>query len=86
MKYTDENGIVKPLARGEIIVSVNGGKLRACGNACPYNEKGFLTDTTDTYFGEALAIIEPLGEVLVTAKSPFGNQQLEIVWDDKNEA
>ena len=86
LKYTDENGIVKPLATGEITVSVKGGKLRALGNACPYNNRGYLTDTTDTYFGEALAIIEPLGDVIVTARSPFGSKQIEIVWEDKNEA
>lgn len=57
LAYTDKNGVGKPLARGELTVEVEGGTLLALGNACPYNERGYLTDKTDTYYGQALAII-----------------------------
>ena len=31
--------------------------LLGLGNACAYSERGYLSDTTDTYFGEALAVV-----------------------------
>ncbi|CUQ52463.1 MULTISPECIES: glycoside hydrolase family 2 TIM barrel-domain containing protein [Hungatella] len=57
LKYTDLNGITKPLERHRLHVTVTGGQLAALGSACPYNSDGWLSDTTDTYFGEALAIV-----------------------------
>jgi len=80
LRYTDHQGTVKPLARGDIRVSVQGGKLLALGNACSYNERGYLTDTTDTYYGEALAIIQPegLGVIAVQGKSNYGTASVEI--------
>lgn len=74
MRYADETGILKPLCRGDIKVKVKGGTLLGLGNACPYNERGYLSDVTDTYYGEAMAVIRPEGkEVCVEAESPFGN-------------
>ena len=58
LRYTDKNGTVKPGERGTLNVTVEGGKLLALGSACSYNERGYLTDVTDTYYGEALAIVE----------------------------
>ena len=58
LKYTDAAGTVKPLERGTIKVTVEGGELLAVGCACPYNERGFMTDETDTYYGEAMAVIK----------------------------
>ena len=78
LRYTDDQGMVKPALRGEIHVSVIGGQLLALGNACSYNERGYLTDTTDTYYGEALAIIRPEGDVTLTAQSPFGKAGLTV--------
>lgn len=73
LKYTDKNGIVKSLERGNISLSVEGGELLGLGNACPYNEIGYLSDTTDTYFGEALAVIKPADSaVKIKAVSKFG--------------
>ncbi|MFT4145640.1 MAG: glycoside hydrolase family 2 TIM barrel-domain containing protein [Mobilitalea sp.] len=68
LKYTDCNEITKPLERGDIKVQVQGGELLALGNACPYNLEGYLNDYTDTYFGEALAIIKATDkQVILTA-------------------
>lgn len=68
LRYTDAAGNVKPLARGVIDVTVAGGELVAVGNACPYNEIGYLSGKTDTYYGEALAVVRANGEqVTVTA-------------------
>ena len=81
LQYTDRNGTVKPLERGQITVQVNGGKLLALGNACSYNESGYLTDTTDTYYGEAMAVIKPEGEVTIQAKSRLGKGVLTVPYE-----
>ena len=58
LKYTDKPGETKPTERGIIDVTVEGGKLRALGSACPYYERSYLDSSCDTYYGEALAIVE----------------------------
>lgn len=58
LRYTDDNGTVKPLERGTLTVRVTGGRLLGLGSACPYNELGYCGITTDTYYGEALAIVQ----------------------------
>ena len=79
LRYTDAAGERKPLARGDIQVSVEGGTLLALGSACPYNERGYLTDVTDTYYGEALAIVKPEGnEIRLKASSPYGTCEATV--------
>lgn len=78
LRYTDGNGTVKPLERGDVKVRVEGGRLLALGSACPYSERGYLTDATDTYYGEALAIIQPEGDVTVKAESGHGSAQAAV--------
>ena len=58
LKYCDQNGETKPAERGIIDVTVEGGKLRALGSACPFYELDYLDSKCDTYYGEALAIVE----------------------------
>lgn len=58
LQYTDEDGIVKPLERGILSIEVAGGKLLGLGSACPYNEIGYCGNKTDTYYGEALAVVQ----------------------------
>jgi len=57
LQYTDENGILKPLERGILSVEVSGGKLLGLGSACPYSELGYCGAKTDTYYGQALAVV-----------------------------
>ena len=78
--YTDNEGVAKPLARGQIKVSVQGGELLALGHACPYNADGYMNDTTDTYFGEALAIVraDGSGSVKLSASSPYGDADVAV--------
>lgn len=81
MRYTDENGQTKPLARGRIKLAVKGGELLAFGSACPYYPESYQSNETDTYYGEALAIIRPQSDadkVVVTAESEYGNADAEI--------
>ena len=62
LAYTDAQGTVKASLRGRLRVKVSGGELLALGSACPYNELGFGGSDTDTYYGEALAIVRAEGE------------------------
>ena len=61
LRFTDAQGTWKPLERADVHVEVEGGELIALGNGCPYNEAGYLLDHTDTYFGEALAVVRADG-------------------------
>lgn len=84
LKYTDEKGQVKPLMRGDIQVQVEGGVLLGLGSACPFYTKSYLSDVTDTYYGEALAIIKPSEEkeIVVKADSPYGSATTRITVKD----
>ncbi|MBQ9361119.1 MAG: DUF4982 domain-containing protein [Lachnospiraceae bacterium] len=59
LRYTDKSGIWMPMEKHRIKLSVSGGELVGYGNGCPYNKDGYLTDETNTYYGESLAIIRP---------------------------
>lgn len=80
LKYTDEKGEVLPLIRGEITVSVENGELIGLGSACPYYEKSYKSNTADTYYGEALAVIKPekTGKIVVKARSEYGDAETEV--------
>lgn len=79
LRYTDGKGNGKPLARGEIKLSVENGKLLGFGNGCPYNPRGYLTDTSDTYYGEALAVVEAgEGTVILRATSQYGDAEYTL--------
>ena len=58
LQYTDGRGIVKPTERHEIQVSVTGGRLLGLGSGCPFYPRSYLESTSDTYYGEAMAIVE----------------------------
>lgn len=78
LQYTDKTGTVKPLKRGILKVSVKGGKLLGLGNACPHNEIGYCTNETDTYWGEALAVVQAdgSGDVVLEVQE-IGGEQLK---------
>lgn len=71
ISYTDGKGVWKPLGQGNVKVSVSGGELLALGHACPYNEDGYLSDTTKMYYGRALAVVRA-DEDSVTIKASDG--------------
>ncbi len=76
LRYTDENGIVQPMHRGHITVSVTGGQLIGLGSACPFYPESYLDATTDTYYGEALAVILPEDDLTIAASD--GTLQAQI--------
>lgn len=61
LKYTDKNGVVKPLEKGILEVKVEGCELLALGNACPFNSIGYTGTSTLTYYGEAMAVVKAAG-------------------------
>ncbi|MCR5101512.1 MAG: DUF4982 domain-containing protein [Butyrivibrio sp.] len=69
LKFTDTDGVLKPLERDNIKVEVTGGELIGLGSACPYYPLSYLGDVCDTYYGEALAVVRPSqkGEIVVKA-------------------
>ena len=60
VRYTGANGETRPLARGVLRASVEGGDLLGFGCASPFNEGSFVTGETQPYFGEALAVVRPV--------------------------
>ena len=55
-----QNGETRSLARGVLRASVEDGDLLGFGCASPFNEGSFVTGETQTYFGEALAVVRPV--------------------------
>ena len=78
LRYTDENGITKPLVRGNIQVQVRGGTLVGLGNACPFNKHSYLDSETDTYYGEALAIVRMGDGDAMTIAASDGEYSAEL--------
>ena len=78
LRYTDENGITKPLVRGNIQVQVRGGTLVGLGSACPFNKHSYLDRETDTYYGEALAIVRMGDDDAMTIAASDGEYSAEL--------
>lgn len=73
LRYADAAGVLKPLVNDPIHVQVQGGKLLALGNACPFNLQGYLTSETAPYWGEALAIVAAGDDGCVTLTARGGS-------------
>ena len=78
LRYTDKNGITKPLVRGNIQVQVRGGTLVGLGSACPFNKHSYLDSETDTYYGEALAIVRMGDGDAMTIAASDGEYSAEL--------
>ena len=78
LRLTDGNGITKVTERAMITLAAEGGKLLACGSACPYYEPDYLGNVCDTYYGEALAVIEVREDTVLRAESKFGTAEIRI--------
>ena len=79
LQYTDEKGIVNPCERGILDVRVTGGKLVGLGSACPYYELDYRGSRADTYYGEALAIVEAGKEGTVTLEASDGKRTAQAI-------
>ena len=80
LRYTDAEGIRKPLERHNVRVSVENGKLLGLGSANSYVSGNYTVNTTDTYYGEALAVVQAdgTGDVQVTAEDENGSVSVTI--------
>lgn len=83
LTLTDGKGTVKPLERKRIQVSVENGELVGLGSACTYLplDDNYTDDVTDTYYGEAMAVVRANGngDVKVCAKALDGSLAGEAV-------
>ena len=57
LRYTDEDGIWRPLEKHTLKVTVENGTLLGLGSANSYVRGNYTADTADTYYGEALAVV-----------------------------
>ena len=73
LRFTDGYGTRKPLEHRELSVDVQGGELLALGNACPFNTRNYGESVTDTYYGEAMAVVKAQNrDITVTATTTDG--------------
>ena len=81
IRYTDENGIWKPMEKHTVKVSVENGTLAGLGSAAPYKEGNYTDDHTATYFGEAMAVIRAGedGAVRVTVSDESSTQSTVVI-------
>ncbi|MDO4284853.1 MAG: glycoside hydrolase family 2 TIM barrel-domain containing protein [Eubacteriales bacterium] len=79
LRYTDENGVWKPMERRHMQIRVENGTLLGFGNACPYNPDGYWKESATTYYGEALAVVRAAQEesVRITVTDEDGAHELE---------
>lgn len=85
LRFTDENGVWKPTERHRLTASVENGTLAGLGCANSYIVGNYNGDTTDTYYGEALAILRAgeSGIVALNVASDDGLMtRVEIPVDD----
>jgi beta-galactosidase len=59
VRYTDDNGVIKPLERGTLRMErETSAQVLGFGCAAPFNKGSFVTGKTGTYYGEALAVVK----------------------------
>ena len=68
------------MERHSLSVTVNNGSLVGLGNACPYKKGSFGGNTTETYFGDALAVVraDGSGDVTVTVTDEKAEYSLQL--------
>ena len=81
MRYTDENGEIKPLGRRPVTVSAENGEVMGTANGCTYFRGNYAQDTVPTYFGEAQAVVRAgdAGTLRVTITDGEQTAQAEIM-------
>ena len=57
LRYTDDRGVWKPRARSKLKVDVGNGTLVGLCCGCAWVEGNYTWPITDTYYGEALAVV-----------------------------
>ena len=57
MRYTDENGKIKPLERHTVSVSAENAEVMGTANGCTFFRGNYAQASVPTYFGEAQAVV-----------------------------
>ena len=80
LRYTDAEGIWKPMEKHRITIRVDNGTLAGFGNACPYNPDGYRGNAINTHYGEAMAVVRAgeTGQVTLTLTDETGEYTLDI--------
>ena len=80
IQYTDADGIWKPMEKHKVRVTVEHGELMGLGSANAYSDSNYAQDSTDTYYGEAMAIVraDGTGPVRVTVTDETRTETAEI--------
>lgn len=80
LQYTDHNGVWKPMEKHTLRVTVDNGALAGLGSANAYVQGNYAQNTTQTYYGEAMAVIRAGsgGSVRVTVTDEQGDHVLTI--------
>lgn len=84
VQLCDIQGIIQSTARDIISLDVKGAKLLAFSHACPYNPEGYINNKSDTYYGEALAILmveDDVVEISATCEK-YGDAKLVLKTSD----
>ncbi len=79
IRYTDADGIWKPMEKHLVRVTVENGALLGLGNACPYFKGNYTNPEAQTYFGEALAVVRASGEGAVRVTVSDGENAKTVV-------
>ncbi len=77
ISYRDNDGIVKVTHNGKVTLQVTGAVLEGFGNGCSYNEEGYKTDTSKTYYGQCMAAIRITSDT-VTVRATDGNLSTDM--------
>ena len=80
IRYTDRQGVWKPMEKHLVQVSVENGKLIGLGNANPYFDGNYTSERTQTYYGEALAVVRAgsAGALKITVSDGEHSEHIEI--------
>lgn len=80
MQYTDPDGVWKPMEKHRLTVEVENATLIGFGSANAYVDGNYTQDTTETYYGEAMAVVRAgtFGTVRITVYDEAASYTTEI--------
>ncbi len=80
LRYTDQEGILKPMEKHLLTAEVENGTLKGLGSANSYVKGNYTDASVKTYYGEALAVVraDGSGPLKLTVTSQNKKQSIEI--------
>ncbi len=80
LRYTDQEGILKPMEKHLLTAEVENGTLQGLGSANSYVKGNYTDASVKTYYGEALAVVraDGSGPLKLTVTSQNKKQSIEI--------